>query len=65
MHKNSRFNIIQAPGINSRKFQVIDGQRTNSGHRAQGATYVSGELSRDEAITRADQMQAAADAGEK
>lgn len=61
MHRNPRFNIIQAPTINSRKFLVIDGQRTNSGHPAPGARYVSVEVSRDEAIKLADAMQAAAE----
>ncbi|MCC7684838.1 hypothetical protein [Janthinobacterium sp. FW305-128] len=58
MHKNPRFNIVQANGNCNPNFVVIDGQRTNSGHAEYGAKIVSAEIPRDEAIILADNMQA-------
>lgn len=57
MHKNSRFNILQADGNCNPNFVVIDGQRTDSGHAAFGAKVVSKAMPRDEAIALADEMQ--------
>lgn len=62
MHKNSRFNIVQAQGNCNPNFVVIDGERTDSGHMASGSKVVSKELPRDTAIKLADQLQAIADA---
>jgi hypothetical protein len=61
MHKNSRFNIVQAVGNCNPNFVVIDGQRTDSGQMAHGAKIVSDEMPRTQAIERADKMQAEAD----
>lgn len=58
MHKNSRFNILQANGNCNPHFVVIDGQRTSSGHAEFGAKTVSLEMPRDKAIALADKMQA-------
>lgn len=57
MHQNERFNIIQTFKINSNKWLVIDGQRTDSGSMARGTKIVSGELSREDAIALADYLQ--------
>jgi hypothetical protein len=57
-HTNPDFNIVQAPGNCNPKFIVIRGQRTNSGHAAPGSEAISVPMSRDEAITHADQLQA-------
>ena len=58
MHMNSRFNILQASGNGNPNFVVIDGRRTDAGHRALGARIISGEMSRADAITFADGLQA-------
>lgn len=61
-HKNSRFNIMQslnATPTTKRGFVVIDGQRLPSGAPAAGYKIVSAEMTRDEAIIVADQMEAA------
>lgn len=65
MHRNERFNIMQAPYINSRQWVVIDGQRTASGHAASGAKIVSEPMLRDEAIALADRMQTSHDLTER
>lgn len=57
MHKNARFNILQANGNCNPNFVVIDGQRTNSGHAEFGAKVVSLEMPRAKAIALADKMQ--------
>lgn len=62
MHKNSRFNIVQAAGNCNPNFLVIDGQRTDSGHMVHGAKILSGAaLPRADAIQLADTLQAAHD----
>lgn len=58
MHKNERYNIMQAPTVNSRKWVVIFGQRTGSGHAAAGAMIVSQEMPREDAILMADYWNA-------
>lgn len=58
MHKNARFNILQAPGNGNSLFLVIDGQRTDSGHAARGAERLYGLWTRDQAIRLADDLQA-------
>lgn len=58
MHTNKRYNIMQAPTVNSRKWVVIFGQRTGSGHAAPGAVIVSNEMTRDDAILMADYWDA-------
>lgn len=65
MHKNTRFNILQAEGNCNPKFVVIDGQRTDSGQMAPGGQIVSGHMTRGEAIKLADGMQARADRAAK
>lgn len=62
MHKNPRFNILQANGNCNPNFVVIDGQRTNSGNAAFGAKVISSEMPRDKAIILADKMQADSEA---
>jgi hypothetical protein len=58
MHINTRFNIVQAAGNCNPLFNVIDGDRTNSGHMAHGAKMLSGPaLPRDKAIALADTLQ--------
>lgn len=57
MHKNPRFNIIQATH-NSDEWSVIDGQRMPGGYAAPGAKVVAGPLKKHQAIFVADAMQA-------
>ena len=58
MHKNARFNIIQAEGNGNPNFVVIEGQRTDSGHAAPGATTISEAMPREKAIELADKLEA-------
>ena len=58
MHKNPRFNILQAEGNCNPNFVVIDGQRTNSGGMAHGAKVLTTPMSRELAIAVADKMEA-------
>lgn len=58
MHKNTHYNIIQAPGNGNPNFVVIRGQRTDAGHAAPGAVVLTKEMRRHQAIMMADQMQA-------
>jgi hypothetical protein len=62
MHKNERFNILQADGNCNPNFVVIDGKRLPSGHAEFGAKVVSTEMPRDAAISLADKLQANHDA---
>jgi hypothetical protein len=57
MHQNANFNILQAAGNCKAEFVVIKGQRTASGNMAMGAKVLTGAMSRDAAITMADQME--------
>ncbi len=57
MHKNERFNILQAPGNCNPLFVVIEGQRTDSGSMAHGGKVLTVPMTRDEAITLADKME--------
>ena len=57
MHKNPRFNIVQAPGNCNRNFVVIEGQRTDSGHMAHGGKVLTVEMPRADAISLADKME--------
>lgn len=62
MHKNARFNIVQAAGNCNPLFNVIDGQRSDSGHKTSGARLLGGPaMPRDEAIALADKLQTLAD----
>lgn len=65
MHKNARYNIVQAEGNGNPLCRVIDGQRTDSGHMAPGAQLLSEPLPRAQAIQLADAMQSEADALER
>lgn len=58
MHKNPRFNILQARGNCTPQFVVIEGQRTDSGNMAHGAKVLTKPMSRDDAIKLADKMEA-------
>lgn len=58
LHKNTHYNIAQAPGNCNPLFVVIYGQRTDSGHMAPGAEVKTIPLPRDKAIEVADRMQA-------
>lgn len=58
MHKNPRFNIVQAAGNCNPLFVVIEGQRTDAGHMAHGAKVLTVPMSRDDAITTADKLEA-------
>ena len=58
MHKNARFNIIQADGNGNPNFIVVEGQRTDSGHAAPGAMTIYGAMPREKAIELADKLEA-------
>lgn len=57
MHKNERFNILQAPGNCNPLFVVIEGQRTDSGNMVHGGKVLTAPMSRDDAIKLADKME--------
>lgn len=61
MHKNANFNIVQAHGNCNPLFVVIAGQRAPGGYPVTGAVTVSKPMTRDEAITLADRLQAERD----
>lgn len=56
MHRNERFNIMQAES-NRPEFVILDGQRAPGGYAAPGATVISRALPRDMAIQLADELQ--------
>lgn len=57
MHKNPRFNIMQAPGNCNPLFVVFEGQRTDAGHMAMGGNVLTVPMSRDDAIKTADKLE--------
>lgn len=58
MHKNPRFNILQAAGNCNPNFVVIEGQRTDAGSMAHGGKILTVEMPRADAIKLADKMEA-------
>ena len=57
-HSNELYNIMQAPGNMNPLMVVIKGKRLPSGCPAPGAKVISGEMSRDDAIKMADNLEA-------
>lgn len=47
---NKQFNIMQAPGVNSSKYVVIQGQRTDAGGMALGGKVISDPIEREDAL---------------
>ncbi len=57
MHKNPRFNIVQAAGNCNPLFVVIEGQRSDSGNMEFNGKVLTVPMSRDDAINLADKME--------